>query len=97
VAWALLEAVAATYVEVLSAAGDTAVTLWARLLLAGVLVPGAWVLVHELRAGCTGVILWFIGCIAALAGVLHTRFESAAWRRIQPPSPAPRGLCNAAP
>jgi MATE family multidrug resistance protein len=97
-AWTLLEAVAATYVEVLSAAGDTAVTLWARVgVLAGVLAPGAWVLVHELQCGATGVVFWFIGCVALLVGVLHTRFHGGAWRRIQLTSPALSGLGHAAP
>jgi MATE family multidrug resistance protein len=96
-AWTLFEAMAATYVESLSAAGDTAVTLWARAaVIAGVLAPGAWALVHELSCGATGVVLWFIGCAALLVGVLHARFQGGAWRRTQLTSPDLRGLCHAA-
>jgi hypothetical protein len=43
-----------------------------------------------------GVVLWFVGCAALIAGILHTRFHGGAWRRIRMTSPAPAGLYQAA-
>ena len=48
-AWLLFDAAAAVLAETLRAAGDTAFTLWARLVIAwGLFVPGAWVSVRVL-------------------------------------------------
>jgi MATE family multidrug resistance protein len=93
VVWTLFEALAAAYSEALCAAGDTSITLRARVvLLTLVFAPGAWVLVNRLGAGWMAVSLWFAACGGLLAGVLHRRFHGGAWRRIQLAGPVAHRL-----
>jgi MATE family multidrug resistance protein len=82
-AWQLVDAAAAVLAESLRAAGDTAFTLAARLLVAwGLFVPGAWVTVRVLGGGDLVAVGWVVFYLAALALVLWLRFRSGAWRRL---------------
>jgi MATE family multidrug resistance protein len=88
-AWQLFDAAAAVLAESLRAAGDTAFTLWARLVIAwGIFVPGAWVSVRVLRGGDLMAVGWIVIYLAALALVLWLRFRSGAWRRLTLLEPA---------
>jgi multidrug resistance protein, MATE family len=81
--WQLFDAVATTMAEILRAAGDTAFTLWARVLLAwAVFVPGAYLSTRYLGWRETGAVVWLVTYLALLAAVLVLRFARAAWRRI---------------
>ncbi len=80
--WMLVDAAATTLAEALRAAGDTAFTLWARLLIAwGVFVPGTWLHVRRFGGGEVEAIFWLAGYTALLALVLLVRFRRGAWRR----------------
>jgi MATE family multidrug resistance protein len=82
VAWQLFDAAATTLTEVLRAAGDTAFTLWMRLLLAWLLfVPGSWISIRHYGAGPEVAMLWLVVWIGALALALYLRFRGGAWRR----------------
>jgi MATE family multidrug resistance protein len=82
-AWLLFDAAAAVLGEALRAAGDTAYTLWARLLVAwGLFVPGAWVSVRVFGGGDLVAVGWLVVYLAALALVLWLRFRGGAWRRL---------------
>ncbi len=82
-AWQLFDAAALTFAETLRAAGDTAWTLAARLVLAWVgFVPVSMVAVFVLDGGSMVVMLCIIGYLAALAAALVWRFRSGAWQRI---------------
>jgi MATE family multidrug resistance protein len=82
-AWQLFDAVAMAVGETLRAAGDTAFSLWARLVIAWlVFVPGAWLAIGPLGGGPNAAILAIVGYLALLGGVLFVRFRSGAWRRI---------------
>lgn len=83
-AWQLFDAAVSTVAEALRAAGDTAFTLWARLLIAWVLfVPGSYVSVRVLGGGDLAAMAWVVGYLAALAAVLTVRFRGGAWRRLE--------------
>ena len=83
-AWQFFDAAAATLSEALRAAGDTAFTLWARVALAwAFFAPGAYVSVALLGWGDLGAVFWLVAYIALLAGALHLRFRSGAWRRFR--------------
>jgi MATE family multidrug resistance protein len=82
-AWQLFDAAVASLAESLRAAGDTAFTLWARVVVAWVLfVPGSWITVRVLGGGDVAAVSWLVVYLAALALVLALRFRSGAWRRI---------------
>jgi MATE family multidrug resistance protein len=82
-AWLLFDAAAAVLGEALRAAGDTAYTLWARLLVAwGLFVPGAWVSVRGFGGGDLVAVAWLVVYLAALSLVLWLRFRGGAWRRL---------------
>jgi MATE family multidrug resistance protein len=83
-AWLVFDAAAAVLAEALRAAGDTAFTLWARLVIAwGLFVPGAWVSVRVLGAGDLAAVGWLVFYLGALALVLWLRFRGGAWRRLR--------------
>jgi MATE family multidrug resistance protein len=89
-AWLLFDAAAAVLAESLRAAGDTAFTLWARLVIAwGLFVPGAWVSVRVLGSGDLVAVGWLVVYLAALALVLWVRFRGGAWRRLTLVEPVP--------
>jgi MATE family multidrug resistance protein len=82
-AWLLFDAGATTLAEALRAAGDTAFTLWARLVIAWVVfVPGSYLSVRRLGWSERGAVSWLVVYLALLAGVLLMRFRRGAWRRI---------------
>jgi multidrug resistance protein, MATE family len=81
--WQLFDAVATTMAEILRSAGDTAFTLWVRVLLAwAVFVPGAYLTTRYLGWRETGAVAWLTSYLALLAGVLVLRFSRGAWRKI---------------
>ena len=83
-AWQLFDAIGITLSETLRAAGDTAWTATARLVLAWVLfVPAAYVTVKVYDGGPIGAMLCLVAYIALLAGAFGYRFRSGAWRNIQ--------------
>lgn len=83
-AWQLFDATGMTLSEALRAAGDTAFTMWSRIVLAWVLfLPGSWVTVRWWGWGDVAAMLWLVAYIMLLAGVLWLRFRGGAWRRIE--------------
>jgi multidrug resistance protein, MATE family len=89
-AWQLFDAAAAVLAESLRAAGDTAFTLAARLVIAwAIFVPGAWVSVRVLGGGDLVAVGWIVLYLAALALVLWLRFRGGAWRRLTLVEPVP--------
>jgi len=83
-AWQLFDAAVASLAESLRAAGDTAFTLWARVVVAWVLfVPGSWITVRVLDGGDVAAVSWLVLYLAALSLALLLRFRSGAWRRIE--------------
>jgi multidrug resistance protein, MATE family len=82
-AWQLFDAGANVLGESLRAAGDTAFTMWARVVIAWVVfAPGSWISVRILGAGDAAAVGWLVGYLFALALVLFLRFRTGAWRRI---------------
>ncbi len=80
-AWMLFDAAATTLAEALRAAGDTAFTLWARVVLAwGVFVPGGWISVRLLGGDELVALFWLTAYLALLAAVLWWRFRRGTWR-----------------
>jgi MATE family multidrug resistance protein len=83
-AWQLFDATVTTLAESLRAAGDTAFTLHARLVVGWlVFVPGSWISVHVLGGGVIVAMLWLVLYLGILAAVLFLRFRGGAWRRIE--------------
>jgi multidrug resistance protein, MATE family len=83
-AWQLFDATAICLGEALRAAGDTAFSLWARLVVGWALfVPGSWLTARYLDGGEVAAMLWVVGYLGVLALVLFVRFRAGAWRRIE--------------
>ncbi len=83
-AWQLFDSAATTLAEALRAAGDTAFTLWARLVLAwAFFAPGAYFTVGRLGWGDAGAVFWLVAYLGLLAAALWARFRSGAWRRFR--------------
>jgi multidrug resistance protein, MATE family len=83
-AWQLFDATAGAFSESLRAAGDTAFTLWARIILAWMFfMPGAWITVRVLHYGDIAAVSWVVAYLGALAAVLWWRFRGGAWKNIQ--------------
>jgi MATE family multidrug resistance protein len=81
--WQLFDAVATTMAEILRSAGDTAFTLWVRVLLAwAVFVPGAYLTTRYLGWRENGAVVWLVTYLALLAFILVLRFWRGAWRKI---------------
>jgi MATE family multidrug resistance protein len=81
-AWQLADAAATTLAEALRAAGDTAFTLWARVIAAwAVFVPGSYVSVRWFGLGDRAATLWLVAYLGLLALLLFVRFRSGAWRK----------------
>lgn len=81
--WQLLDATVMTISEALRAAGDTAWTLWARIILAWVIwLPLAWLAVFKLEGGAVAATWSMVVYMLFLAVVMVLRFRSGAWRRI---------------
>lgn len=82
-AWQLFDAISITVSEALRAAGDTAWSLWARVVLAWVVfVPLSWLVVGRWNGGAVGAVLCLVTYLALLAVALSLRFRSGAWRNI---------------
>jgi MATE family multidrug resistance protein len=82
-AWVLFDAAVNVVAEALRAAGDTAFTMWARVVVAwAIWVPGAWISVRILGGGEGVAAGWMVAYLFVLALVLFLRFRSGAWRRI---------------
>ena len=83
-AWQLFDATVNTVAEALRAAGDTAYTLKARLVLAwGLFFPGSWVSIRLLGGSDIEAMLWVVGYLGLLALVLWLRFKSGKWRELE--------------
>jgi MATE family multidrug resistance protein len=83
-AWQLFDAVAMTFSETLRAAGDTAWTAGARLVLAWlVFAPSAYIAVGVLDGGPVAAMVCLAGYLALLAAALVYRFRGGAWRKIE--------------
>jgi MATE family multidrug resistance protein len=83
-AWQLTDAVGMTLAETLRAAGDTAWTAAARIVLAwAVFTPVAFLIVGRYHGGPVGAMLCFVGYLGLLAILLAWRFKSGAWKRIE--------------
>jgi MATE family multidrug resistance protein len=83
VAWQLFDALSAALSESLRAAGDTAFTLWARMIISWCLfVPGSYVTVRLMHWQDVGAMSWVVFYLAALAFVLLLRFRTGRWRTI---------------
>lgn len=82
-AWQLFDASAMVLSETLRAAGDTAWTLGARVVLAWVVfVPASLVVVYVADGGNVAVMFCIVGYLAALAAAMAWRFRSGRWRDI---------------
>jgi MATE family multidrug resistance protein len=82
-AWQLSDAIGMTLSETLRAAGDTAWTAAARLILAwAVFTPSAFLVTHW-GGGPIGAMLCVVGYLGFLAIALAWRFRSGAWKRIE--------------
>lgn len=83
-AWQLFDAAASVLTEALRAAGDTAFTMWVRVVLGwAIWAPGSWISVRLLGAGDTVAVAWLVFYLFILALALLLRFRSGAWRRIE--------------
>ncbi len=83
-AWQLFDAAAMTLAEALRAAGDTAFTLWARLIIAWcIFVPGSYLTVRVQGGNDVVAVLWVVLYLALLAAVLLVRFWRGRWRQIE--------------
>ena len=82
--WQVFDATGITMSETLRAAGDTAWTAGARIVLAwAVFAPGSYLVVNVWHGGATGAMACLVGYLALLALALALRFRSGAWRRIE--------------
>lgn len=82
-AWQLFEAMVETVSEALRAAGDTAWTLWARILLAWLVwLPLVYASVFVVEGGATAATWSMVVYFLVLALTLMWRFRSGAWTRI---------------
>jgi MATE family multidrug resistance protein len=82
--WQVFDATGMTLSETLRAAGDTAWTAGARIVLAWlVFVPAAYVDVRLWNGGAVGAMACLVGYLALLAGALALRFRTGAWKRIE--------------
>jgi multidrug resistance protein, MATE family len=82
--WQVFDAVGMTLSETLRAAGDTAWTAGARIVLAWIVfAPGSYVVVRVWHGGAVGAMACLVGYLALLAFALALRFRSGAWRKIQ--------------
>ncbi len=94
-AWQLFDATVNTVAEALRAAGDTAFTLKARLVLAwGVFFPGSWVSVRMLGGSDVEAMLWVVAYMGLLAMVLWLRFKSGKWRELELVEPTPLPIAS---
>jgi len=97
-AWQLFDAIAMTLSETLRSAGDTAWTLWARIILAWlVFIPASLITVFAMDGGHVAAMLCIAGYIALLAAIFFWRFRSGRWRDIDLTGSSPPLLEGAEP
>jgi MATE family multidrug resistance protein len=81
--WQLFDGAASCLAEALRAAGDTAFTLWARVVIAWLIfVPVSLLSVRWLHGGELWSILSLALYLGLLGATLLVRFRGGAWRRI---------------
>jgi MATE family multidrug resistance protein len=81
--WQLVDAASMTLAEALRAAGDTAFTMWTRVVIAWVVfVPGSYVTVHLQGGGVNMAVFWLVAYMGLLALVLWLRFRAGVWRTL---------------
>lgn len=81
--WQVFDALAAVIAESLRAAGDTAFTLWARVIISwGIIVPGGYIHIMRMGGQHQAAMVWIIFYLAALAAVLFGRFQGGKWRTL---------------
>ncbi|HEY8376875.1 MAG TPA: hypothetical protein VIK91_10325, partial [Nannocystis sp.] len=81
--WQLLDATVMTVSEALRAAGDTAWTMWARIVLAWVVwLPISSLVVFRWDGGAVGATWSMVAYFVMLALALVLRFRGGTWRRI---------------
>jgi multidrug resistance protein, MATE family len=82
--WQVFDATGMTLNETLRAAGDTAWTATARILIAwGLFIPGSLIVVRVWHGGANGAMACLCGYLFVLALVLAARFKSGAWKQIE--------------
>ncbi len=82
--WQVFDATAMTLSETLRAAGDTAWTAGARIVIAWlVFTPASYVIVHYWHGGASGAMAALLGYLVLIAAALAWRFRSGAWRKIE--------------
>ncbi|MEO1337148.1 MAG: MATE family efflux transporter, partial [Myxococcota bacterium] len=82
-AWQFFDAVAIVVGEALRAAGDTAWSMWARVVAAWVVfMPAAFYFVTYSNGGPVAAIGCVILYLSVLSIALYMRFQTGAWRRI---------------
>jgi len=82
--WQVFDATGMTMSETLRAAGDTAWTAGARIVLAWVVfAPASFIVVRYAHGGALGAMVCLVGYLALIALALALRFRSGAWRRIE--------------
>jgi MATE family multidrug resistance protein len=82
--WQLFDACAMTLSETLRAAGDTAWTAAARIVLAWVVfMPASYFAITVRGGGVVAAMICLAGYIALLAAALAWRFRSAGWKKIE--------------
>jgi multidrug resistance protein, MATE family len=83
-AWQLFDATATVIGEALRAAGDTAVVMWARVVIAWIFfAPGSYLTVTMWGGGDLLAIGWMVAYLALLAIFLFFRFRSNAWKKLE--------------
>jgi MATE family multidrug resistance protein len=81
--WQFVDAASMTLAEALRAAGDTAFTMWTRVVIAWVVfVPGSYVTVHLQGGGVNMAVFWLVAYMGLLALVLWLRFRAGVWRTL---------------
>ncbi len=82
--WQVFDAIGMTLNETLRAAGDTAWTAAARIVIAwGLFAPISYLVVTVWHGGAVGAMACLVGYLALLAATLALRFRSGAWKRIE--------------
>jgi MATE family multidrug resistance protein len=82
--WQLFDAIAMTLSETLRAAGDTAWTAGARIVLAwGLWTPATLVAIYGFDLGVVTAMVSLVVYLAVLAALFAWRFRSGAWRKIE--------------